>query len=558
MRNLKYLKLFEAFESEKLSKTLAYVDERGRKELLQRLRKFCENIDFPFSKLDDSYFQYLPYKKALNLTYIDKQKPCGATSKGQFGGSHGIEGEVCQSGKLKRLWGARTRIVDCPNCNGSGIEPEQEEIKVLKYWFNKEGEYITTTCLDNVHKPKVASKTTKFGNINDYEKVGPVINRRANVNFLETGDMVWSQLGTGAEPLLCYVWRTGSQIYLLQDKHDGDTPRGREWQNIARLSWNITDGDFITLQKVELKSDKKDEDEVEEIDPFSFNKLVSYSYRGVNVERYTSSKEVERIVSKADFALIFNLESLKTAKFKKGTEIRGERQELKSGSRLTLKDSDIKKANIERYMQEIAKRSDIVSDVNNLPKVVKRIVGGENIFFLFIYNSRFTNNISSIADYYVGAIKSIQSGSTSDADYYKEKISDLISERYKTISEKNLKISKNIKDLQDYCRKEQLQEELTILEGLIKISNKLYQKITQMKFECVEDLDILKAKLDSIRSIFRSNRYSIDSCDYLFDSLTNTSSDASIRYLTQHYYIGNNKESIIDGIEQCLKVLDRF
>jgi hypothetical protein len=174
------------------------------------------------------------------------------------------------------------------------------------------------------------------------------------------------------------------------------------------------------------------------------------------------------------------------------------------------------------------------------------------------YNSRFTNNISTIADYYVGAIQSIQKGDTSDGEYYKEKLSETISDRYKYISEKNLKVTKNLKDLEDYCIKGQFEQELKIIQGLNNISKKLYQKVLQMKFECVEDLDILKAKLDSIRTIFRSNRYKIDRCDYLFDSLTNASSDRSIQYLTQHYHIRDSKEEIIDGIEQCLKVLDRY
>lgn len=556
MRNLKYLKLFEAFESEKLSKTLAYIDAKGRTELLNRLRKFCEQIDFPFSQLDDSFFQYLPYKKALNLSYVEEPKTCKATSKSEFGSQHGIEGESCQSGKMKRLWGQRQRIVDCPNCGGTGIEPENPEIKVLKYWFNKEGEYITTTGLDNVHKPQII-KNSKIGSLQDYNQVDEVITRRGNISSLASGDIVLSQLNSGGNPVLCYVWKSGNSTYLLQDRYNGDEPRGNAWRSIARFGWNISDGDFITIQKLKLKSDKKEEEE-QEIDPFSFNKLVSYNYRGINIENYTSNKEVEKILNRADFALIFNLEAFKSSKFKSSKEIKDERKELKSGSKLTLKDADIKKANIERYMQEIAKRSDIVSDVNNLPKVVKRIVGGENILFFLVYSSRFLSTISTIADYYSGAIQSIQKGNPSDAEWYKEKISEAISEKYKSVSERNLKITKNLKELENYCIKGEYQQELKIIQGLIKISNKLYQKVTQMKFECVEDLDILKAKLDSIRTIFSNNRYKLDNCNYLFDNLSNESSDRAIHYLTQHYYIRDNSDDIINGIEQFLKVLDRY
>ena len=46
MKELKYIKLFEAFESEKLSKTLGYIDSKSRKELLDRVKRICDDIDY--------------------------------------------------------------------------------------------------------------------------------------------------------------------------------------------------------------------------------------------------------------------------------------------------------------------------------------------------------------------------------------------------------------------------------------------------------------------------------------------------------------------------------
>jgi hypothetical protein len=63
MRELKYLKLFEAFESIKLTKTLGYVDSKSREELIDKLKIICSSIDFPISQLTDDYFKYLPLRK---------------------------------------------------------------------------------------------------------------------------------------------------------------------------------------------------------------------------------------------------------------------------------------------------------------------------------------------------------------------------------------------------------------------------------------------------------------------------------------------------------------
>ena len=95
MKQLRYIKLFEAFESEKLSKTLAYIETKDRNLIKDKLEKICRNIDFPFSQLSDEYFQYLPFQKALKVNYESKKTPCKMTSKSAFGSS-GIEGESCQ------------------------------------------------------------------------------------------------------------------------------------------------------------------------------------------------------------------------------------------------------------------------------------------------------------------------------------------------------------------------------------------------------------------------------------------------------------------------------
>ena len=104
MKELKYLKLYEAFESIKLSKTLGFINKDAKKSFLNQLKQLADKIDLPYSKYSDDYFQYLPFKKALDLNMTVEDQPCDATSRAEFP-EHAVEGESCQGGRLKRKWG---------------------------------------------------------------------------------------------------------------------------------------------------------------------------------------------------------------------------------------------------------------------------------------------------------------------------------------------------------------------------------------------------------------------------------------------------------------------
>lgn len=97
-KNLVYIKLFEAFESEKLSKTLKFIDKDSKSKFLSILKSIANSMDLPYSKYSDDYFQYLPFNKALQLNQRLEDEPCEGTSMEQFGNQYGIEGDKCDGG----------------------------------------------------------------------------------------------------------------------------------------------------------------------------------------------------------------------------------------------------------------------------------------------------------------------------------------------------------------------------------------------------------------------------------------------------------------------------
>ena len=54
---MKFIKLFEAFESTILSKTLNYVSGESKEKFLNAVGAICNKYDFPDSKLNDSFSQ---------------------------------------------------------------------------------------------------------------------------------------------------------------------------------------------------------------------------------------------------------------------------------------------------------------------------------------------------------------------------------------------------------------------------------------------------------------------------------------------------------------------
>jgi hypothetical protein len=434
---MKYIKLFEAFDSEKLSKTLGYITKSSREEVLIRIKKVCKKIDFPFSKLNDSFFQYLPFQKALNLKHESKREICKGESSSLFSSGGGIKGEFCKEGRIKRNWGFSTRIVTCPNCKGTGLEPDNSTKPThFKFWFSKEGKYIAITGLNS---------------------------------------------------------------------------------------------------------------STQSVNPYIFNKHVSFGWAG-DISLYSRQNEMERLLVNAHFALILNIEDVEKSNYEVTSKIQSDRLELKSGSKLVVTDESIRKANIERYMSQIAKKADIIEDINKLPRVVMRSIGDRNLLFNLLSNNT-RGILSNLSSYYINALE----GDDSD----KEDLSNYIKNRYYISSNRNAKISDNLKYVKEKSKSEGLEEELNIIDKLEKLNDQFYNKIKEIKLECIEDIDILSSKLDAIKGIFYSDRYRLNQLDYFIDQLVTGDNSNSYHYLN-NYKIKSYKSQILIGLERASKVIERF
>jgi hypothetical protein len=189
---MRYIKIYEAFTSKKLSKTLKWINSDSIDKFKQGLIRVSKKIDFPISDFTDDMFKYLPYDEALDY---------GTGDNGTIG-----------------------------------------ELKYVKFWFDSSGSFMGTTIIDGT---TILTGLDFSRNVDDYIK-----SRK-----YESGDWEeFKQLPNGTPLLYNYrgtefvsllVRADGehgdNQIYLLQDHMSG--ARMRNWQDFrkySRFSWVLT------------------------------------------------------------------------------------------------------------------------------------------------------------------------------------------------------------------------------------------------------------------------------------------------------------------------------
>lgn len=538
MKKLKYLKLFEAFESNKLSKTLGYI-KYGKNEFLSKLKSILDKIDFPQSKISDDYIEYLPFNKALKKADIITDEPCVATSEGAFKPEFAVEGAKCDKGKIERKWGSQTRKVPCPVCSGSGVKPKSPgDIKLLKFWFSKDGKFITTTAVDGIIRK--SENLELSDNLSDY-KIGNRIPKRNLKNGLFT------LININGEDTICYIVKGKYDgFYALQNKHNGAPPEyplvsNIDPKDIAKYSWSLGGSDFSNIRLLHLK---KEEDK--KIDPYSWNVALSHTWDNNFV--VTTLKSVKEEIKDAHFALVLDIAKLSKSGFKTKSDIKSSREEIKKGAFLT--DDEIKKQNIERYVDTISKSMDIVSDISNLNKVVNRLVQYKYALFSIMSSGGITI-IESIIDNYYYLLSSENESEKKSAIQSIERNIEKISNRMK-----NKSLSNNIDDLFNELEKNEKESHLNLLNRLIETSVNIYNKIKSYDIKTIEDLEVVYQKMISIRNLFSSRRYKSQSLTYFFNSIMNF---PAYNKFTGTYYVNDEMaEKITKELDRIDKIISKI
>lgn len=539
MKKLKHIKLFESFESIKLSKTLNFINKESRESFIDSLEEVADEYDFPISKFNDDMFQYLPFKSALKKN-VDINPNSKEICKHE---SEWIPGEFCQGGRIKRTWGTNFRMVECPGCKGTGFKPGKRveyEVKLIKFWFNKEGSLVTVTGCDGqirnqnfeVYNPVNLHTFSK--DLSDYNEIKSLT--LEEVKSLPTGSVVFFS-NKPEHNIVSMVFKgiRRDRTYMLQDEFFGSEPQDdnediskQEWTKYAKASWVVGSySDFnsaILLEpKVKVKSVPKYKPIEQEL-AYTWNNLF-------NVSRFRMSDvtDMEKRLKDAHFAIILDLDKLKKSEYIKVKELRVIRKERKEGA--FIKPEDVKKANLERYISLLIKKFDASKGLSEITKILPRALGFTNSITFIMISINFSN-LGSLIGYMYELLEN-----TDDLDYYQRSILTRLDVIYKESQSKSSKVNSNIdavrKLIQVGDTRNDRKSNSEYFEAYLELGDFINKKISSFNIENIFDMELIIKKLNSIRELINSSRV---------NSLT------FLKYLSNHL--------LQSGPNSCLSQID--
>lgn len=488
---MKYISLFEKFESIKLSKVIRYISKLSRKSFLSDIKKISTSKDIEPSKISDDMFTYLPYRDAIKIkSKLDK-----------------LQCPLCLGeGKIKKPWGTEGkkgfhyRYLDCKECGNTGkIESGVGKITDIKFWFNSDGEYLGRTCINGIEK----KSDRRFDSVNEIKTL-----TLEEIMALETGTLV--KINIGYE-VIGTIFKDTIKTYVIQNTRHSSTPNLSSWKKYGTHAWRIDNGDF---RNAILVSEKGEGDS----DPFSWNFDVQLDGSRIT----TGNNPVKDLVSNADFSLILNLNNLDSLKKSPRSAISQERK-IRKG--VTKTDEEIKNENIQRYISNLALNFKITTDIGDVSKIVPRMLGWSNSIIFICRETNFTN-MERIIDAYFGLFKIINNlKEKEDIDYqisrHESTIKQYLSSGYERSSTEFPLVSKALKVLESSEKKETI--EFTSL--LKELGSSINEKILKTKVETLGDLEQIMFKINNIRWMMASHRYSFRDFDSLIRRMTTQPKD---------------------------------
>jgi hypothetical protein len=558
---MKYLKLYEGFDSNRVSAILSFLNKKIDKkdydteQFLKVLKKLADKFDFPLSTLSDKEIQYLPVNKALTV------------GKGEE--AMNPSGTYCI-----KYWFSLEKGYLCSTGTGN---------KTMDYnKYNSYGTYRMSNeeGLDQSH---LAYLSREYG-------IGGVITP-ARLGDLTTGDkvvMVCDDDFNGDPAYLTFgeIYadnrRNGDDVeyYFYQNVHDGSGP-GTIRNNIVlpdryniyadtaayRHSWSLGSAeepsdDHLMLHKVILdeKPLRFREEDLEKMNKteesvWDFNLPLD----GTTLEEWTGRKTgtFNKVSKEANFAIILFLDDIiiKNIDDTK-SDIMKRRKSLKKDTLALKKPEDIRKENVERYLTTLFTKLGIEKDkqeFKNLNSVVLSSIIGD-YFIIALYNS--SAYIDRLSDFITYLYRLM---SESDNSYNFEKTYEM----FKTIKKRRLKqtttYSNGIKVIKDVDT-ENSKRMSDIIDRITNIGQILSNSIKSRNIETIEDLKSIQVRLASLYELVQDDIFILSRS--VRGIITKIDSDTSslklnmirTRYSEEEY---NSDVKRLDKLEKVFKDLLR-
>ena len=526
---MRYLKLYEAFSSNTLSKLYKHLKKKNASnkslnQFKEDMEVIAKSFDIPMDKISDEDVSYLSRRKALPLKSDAK--------------------------------------------NNSGIW-------AIKFWFDKDGEYIGTSGTGNAKFP--TSFSTKSGSYHSkpYSKEQwDKIRKSITYGFPKTGYLIpvlhdeYDQLKTGDDVIACLcdpeeyddytesrvdrlicgkIFLDGNgQVYFIHDNDiaDGSSPNNSpegEYPDIewGEYTWSISNEEEVGKNPFEFNLS------LEEIED---NKLALSSWTG-NID------EKNKIEKEADFAVILYVDGILSRGLKSKSATSEERKEARKGALALMSDEDFKSANIEKYLNQAISKIGLTpesTELKSLEKVVSTIMCS-GVVDSYALLSMVDREIRLIDNFAYQIKRLISTFTIENAGMLKFIYNEFLNE-YKILKRRSSNSYKCKKVAMDMLKEK---AELKLLyDSIMRISSKISKGIISKEITRGEDLKKIFFKLDSIEEAMRDDEFRIsgelrDFVDSIRYAATDTSTtERKINTMMEDYYIKNTLDKDLKNLKE--------
>lgn len=485
--------LFEAFEANALSKMMAFLakktDSNSKERFRDKLKTLITQLDIPIDKIKDNDIKYLNKNQAFKLK-SEKDSDSIYCLKFWFSMDEGYLG----------FTGTSNLTMDF-NEYISGRRRGNSDYKNSPF-ANRELDYI---------KNRLDIKTGSLEPVKDYEN-------------LQHGQLVIGIFSDDEDSLerlgVAKIWRDENQLYAIQDVTSGGSPdndiNGVSWRDWGyRSSWSLDSvyspgSDHCKLhiytpsnEPLHLVGDKKEVEEVKVENPFDYNLPVNRHYSLTEWGDTTWSIDGYKSVEKADFAIVLMVDDIIKSVETKVGDVRKSREESKEGATSLMSDSEIKEANIKRYLLGLISKMGITLDTSNLQNLQKLVIKAvcDEFAFISIYKERpdFDNLNQIIKNIY----NMMSSEDESDKKFYLERSITY----YQILNANSDDYRKNFVESLEIIKKSDSNQIKEFFDIVMKIGDKIKKYLLSQNIQSIEDLRMIIVKLKSIRTISRENEF---------------------------------------------------
>lgn len=487
---MKYIKLFEAFESQVITSTIKFltkkIDQKTSNLFSDDIRRLMNDYNIPISKISEDDVKYYRSKKAVKIK-----------------NTKSIENDI--------------------------------DIYCIKYWFSLEKGFLGKTAVGNLRTPYVKlinnyhEKNKDFSEEQlDYIKNSLDINSGKLTSVLDygnlkDGDYVLLTFGDrSSDELSISIGRIFNDIssgglYVYNDfRSDGVSPDSSpsfsvDYEKTWRLGRNNSngfdvDGDHFKLHvytkdnkplRQETKKEEKHKHKPNLADynkPLDDGKISDWTMRNQN--------NIKDVIEESDFAIIVYLDRL--LKLPSTNLINNVRKEARKGATALMSNDEIKRININNYTKGLVKKYGIdkyVEDFSKLNKLVDSIMGNKFIMF-----NIFVGNLNAM-DSIINSLYSLINEDYDKEYYFNDLLSTFKNVRNQT-KRYNLQYNKNL----DLIYKSGDDNLITIVERTEKIGQDISNYINTIVIENIHDLIIIKHKILAIQSFIMDYKNRLPSC----------------------------------------------